>query len=165
MEVVNNMLIPVIYDPSQKIGHSTARNRLKADTSITPGEFVRFINDGQATNVVTSGCALYLADKEIRVPEDSDATQDALVSGDNMLVYSLRAGTEFITTEFDRANITSATAFDAALGVTATGTLTTMANGLDDTREVARFKEYLSHSGSGESPRVRFVVSDRNTNY
>lgn len=163
------MLIPVVMDPSQKIGHAKQKTRVKADKAITPGELVKMINDGQATNAVTSGSALYFAQKEPEVPEDSDSSLDTLSSGDNMLLIAPRPGSQFLTDQFDRSNITSSTAYDTVLDVTSTGTLTTAGNGLHtnlgDTinisREVARFKEYINHSGSSEGPRILVEFCDR----
>ena len=163
------MLIPVVFDETQKVGFATQSTRVKADTTLTPGELGRFINAGQVTNALVSGSPVYFISKETEVPENSDAAEDALVSGDNLLLYTPKAGSFFITDQFDRTNITSATVYHTVLDVTATGTLTSAGNGLHtalgDTinisREVARFVEYLTHSGSGEAPRILVEFVDR----
>lgn len=149
------MLIPVRYDESQKLG-TKGTGPLQAGGSLIPGEFARF-EDGflkRPSLSTITGSPLYLVQKEIKVPEDSDLSLDALSSGDNCIAFEGKAG-EFITTEFDRTNITSSTVFDAPLGVTATGTLTTVANA--NTAGIAKFREFISVSGGGQ-PKVRFVL-------
>lgn len=152
-------LIPVRYNPSQKRGHMTSGTRLKANETIIPGTFVKPINDGQMSlhsGTTASGSAAvlcYIAHKEVRVPEDSDASLDTLASGDNMLVFEGPGG-EFETTQF-HSGITSSTVHGAQLGVSATGTICPIANAADTTKEIGRFLQYIANSG-GNAPKVRF---------
>ena len=152
------MLIQNRYNASQKRGHMTAGIRLKANETIIPGTFVKPINAGQMSlhsGTTASGSArqLYLAQKEIRIPEDSDVSLDTLASGDNMLVFEGPGG-EFTTSQFG-SSITSATLHGAQLGVSATGTIAAIASSADTTLEVGRFMEFIQPSGGG-LPMVRF---------
>ena len=151
-------LIPVRYNPSQKRGHITSGARLKANQTIIPGTFVKPINAGQMSlhsGTTASGAnrLLYLAQKETRIPEDSDASLDTLASGDNMLVFEV--GGEFETTQF-HANLSSSSIHGAVLGVSATGTICPIADAADTTLPIGAFGEYIAVSGGG-APRVRFT--------
>lgn len=156
------MLIPVIWSEDQKIGHAKKGSRCKADVTIIPGQFVQPINDGQFTNVISSGSQVYLAAKENRVPEDSDNTLDTIASGENMFVFRADKG-QFMTTQF-HSSVTSSTVYNTQLGVTVSGLAGTMANAADASRVAALFKEYYSHSGSGESDRILIELIDRTIN-
>jgi hypothetical protein len=152
------MLIPVRYNSSQKLGNKDT-GPLKAGGTIIPGEFVLFV-DGMCRRpsaATITGQQLFLAQKEIRVPEDADTSLDSLSSGDNMIVFEGAFG-EFITDQIDRTNITSSTVYNAPLGVSATGVLTTVANAYDGVTGNARFREFISVSGGG-APKVRFVLT------